>query len=63
MSEVSDSKGSENAELRADEERPKPDATAYGSLVDKMAATVAAWPLEYQRSVDVHHLHVQSGNA
>jgi hypothetical protein len=27
---------------------------AYGALVDKMVATVAAWPAEYQRSVDVH---------
>jgi hypothetical protein len=38
-------------------ERPKPEPTAYGRLVDKMVATVATWPSEYQRSVDVHHLH------
>lgn len=38
-------------------ERPKPEATAYGSLVDKMVATVASWPAEYQRSVDVHRSH------
>ncbi len=62
MSKVSDTKYPENAEPCADDERPKPDPTAYGSLVDRMAATVAAWPLEYQRSVDVHQLRVQSGN-
>jgi hypothetical protein len=43
------------------EERPKPDPTAYGSLVDKMAATVAQWPSEYQRSVDIHHLAARPG--
>lgn len=42
-------------------ERPKPEPTEYGRLVDKMVATVATWPSEYQRSVDVHHL--QSGCA
>lgn len=37
-----------------EEIREKPDPTAYGQLVDKMVATVATWPAEYQRSVDVH---------
>jgi hypothetical protein len=43
------------------EERSKPDPTAYGCLVDKMAATVAQWPSEYQRSVDIHHLSARPG--
>lgn len=40
-------------------EQPTPDPTSYGMLVDRMVATVATWPREYQRSVDVHHLDSQ----
>lgn len=41
------------------EDHPKPDPTEYGNLVDKMVATVAAWPAEYRRSVDVHSVRHQ----
>lgn len=66
MSKVSDTKCPHDAKpctdderSKPDPERSKPDPTAYGRLVDKMAATVATWPAEYQRSVDVHDLRVQ----
>ncbi len=63
MLKMSYNKDPEIAEPRTDDEQPKPDPIAYGGLVDKMVATVATWPPEYQRSVDVHHLSVQSHNA
>lgn len=63
MPKMSDNGNRESAGPRADEERPKPDPTAYGRMVDKMAATVAAWPPERRRSVDVHHIRVQSRRA
>jgi hypothetical protein len=46
----------QNDRLDAVEDHPKPDPTEYGSLVDKMVSTVAAWPAEYRRSVDVHSI-------
>jgi len=46
----------QNGVLDVVEDHPKPDPTDYGSLVDKMVATVAAWPAEYRRSVDVHSI-------
>ena len=54
---MSDDIDREGGTVHPSEERPKPKPTAYGSLVDKMVATVATWPSEYQRSVDVHHLN------
>jgi hypothetical protein len=54
---MSDDRGVQHKDVDASEERPKPEPTAYGRLVDKMVATVASWPSEYQRSVDVHHLN------
>jgi hypothetical protein len=60
MMKMSDEGNGETRAPRPAEDRPKPDPTEYGVLVDKMVATVAAWPREYQRSVDVHHLHVHS---
>lgn len=45
-----------DVEILPEDRRPKPDPMAYGCLVDKMVASVAQWPSEYQRSVDIHHL-------
>jgi hypothetical protein len=63
MTEVS--MDSEEDQAKGDEvqidERSKPDPAAYGCLVDKMAETVAGWPSEYRRSVDVHHLAARPG--
>jgi len=49
----------QNGGLDVVADHPKPDPTEYGNLVDKMVATVAAWPAEYRRSVDVHSIQHQ----
>jgi hypothetical protein len=58
-SEMDAKREPQNGVLGLVEDHPKPDPTEYGNLVDKMVATVAAWPAEYRRSVDVHSIQHQ----